>query len=270
MFGGLCENVEFELDVRSSAHTGRTRGLPVQPASELATAASWVVPPPGWQPDPAWPPPPPGWRLWISDEDPTSAAPTSPIAVPASNLQKAGRDQTPTWQRPEAGGGPAAPARSVLGRLLQWFRRLPMWAKVLVILLVVGLLPWLLIAGGLAATAIGIVGLVRGPLPRFNVVSRASAIGALMLGLVALGGGGAMAVAVYSPPPPSGTTSSPSRFQQPNRRPQRLCHRPPRCHRQPAQQPRRRRPSHGPSPPLPSPERRRRRLDDPRFPRRLR
>jgi hypothetical protein len=84
-----------------------------------------------------------------------------------------------------------------------------MWAKVLVILLVVGLLPWLLIAGGLAATAIGIVGLVRGPLPRFNVVSRASAIGALMLGLVALGGGGAMAVAVYSPPPPSGTTSSP-------------------------------------------------------------
>jgi hypothetical protein len=156
---------------------------------------NWPPPPPGWwpspgwRPDPSWPPPPPGWQLWVPDEqDP--ARPTSPAA---SELPAAAQ---PVWRR-------------VRG----WYARLPVWAKLLVALLLLGLLPWLLIAAGLALATLGIVGLRR-PLPRFKLTSPTAAVGALLLGLVGIGTGSALAVAtltpapVASPPPAAPTTQS--------------------------------------------------------------
>jgi hypothetical protein len=164
---------------------------------------NWPAPPPGWtpppdwRPDPAWPPPPPGWHLWVSDDD-TPQSETHPVDPPRRDDPNAGR---------------AAPPRSLPQRVRGWFRTLPMWAKVLVILLLVGLLigllPWLLIVGGLGAAGIGIAGLVRGSLPRFRVASRVSATAALLLGLVGIGAGSALADAVLSPAPPA-TTSPPA------------------------------------------------------------
>jgi len=133
-------------------------------------------PPPGWRPDPSWPPPPQGWQFWVLEEE---------LAGPPPAPQRA-------WRRARA-----------------WFARLPAWAKLLVALLVLGLLPWVLIAAGLALAALGIVGLLRGPLPRFKLTSRAAAVGALLLGLVGIGAGGALAVAVLNPPPTSPTTRPP-------------------------------------------------------------
>jgi hypothetical protein len=146
-------------------------------------------PPPGWRPDPSWPPPPHGWQLWVLEEEPAGPPPTPP--APSS--------PPPATQRPRR-------------RVRAWFASLPAWAKLLVVLLVVllvlGLLPWLLIAAGLALAAIGLVALLRGPLPRLKVPSRAAAVGALLLGLVGIAGGSALAVAVLNPSPPP-TTSRP-------------------------------------------------------------
>jgi hypothetical protein len=101
---------------------------------------------------------------------------------------------------------PTAPA--LWQRARAWFSRLPAWAKVAVVLLVLGLLPWLLIAVGLVVAVLGIVGLARGPLPRLKLTSRAAAVGALLAGVASIGAGSALAVAVLNPAPPP--TTSPS------------------------------------------------------------
>jgi hypothetical protein len=150
---------------------------------------NWPPPPPGWapspgwRPDPSWPPPPRGWQLWVwVPEEQPAGPPPAPSRPPA----------TPSlWQRGRA-----------------WFARLPAWAKVVIVLLVLGLLPWLLIAAGLVLATVGIVGLVRGPLPRVKLTSRAAAVGALLAGVASLGVGSALAVAVLNPAPPP-TTSPP-------------------------------------------------------------
>jgi hypothetical protein len=156
---------------------------------------NWPPPPPGWspppdwRPDPSWPPPPQGWQFWVLEEElagPPPMPPVPPQPPPATQ---------PAWRRVRA-----------------WFAGLPAWAKLLVVLLVavlvLGLLPWLLLAGGLALAAVGIVGLLRGPLPRLKLTSRAAAVGALLLGLVGIGAGSALAVAVLNPAPPP-TSSRP-------------------------------------------------------------
>ncbi|TCO43616.1 hypothetical protein EV646_112193 [Kribbella antiqua] len=171
---------------------------------------NWPAPPPGWtpppdwRPDPAWPPPPPGWALWVPD-DTASPSSTTPPKVPHPGTP--GSEDRPVGR--SRGGYPnsgrAAPTQPLPQRVRRRFRTLPMWAKILVILLLIGLLPWLLIVGGLGVAGIGIVGLVRGSLPRFRVASRASATGALLLGLVGVGAGSALAAAVLSPAPPATT-----------------------------------------------------------------
>src|SRR6266545_533936 len=142
-------------------------------------------PPPGWQPDPSWPPAPPGWQFWIDD-----SAPTPPP------------DQTQPWAPPP--GATQPPSR----RGLQWFRTRPTWAKVLIILLPLGLLPRELILPGLVVPTLGVLGLVGGLLPRFHITSRQLAVGALLLGLAGLGSGSALAVAVAKPPAPAPTPAT--------------------------------------------------------------
>lgn len=144
-------------------------------------------PPPGWQPDPSWPPAPPGWQFWIDDN-----APTPPPG------------QTQPWAPPSKAEQPPS------GKVLQWFRTRPTWAKVVIIILALGLLPWELIVAGLVVTTLGVLGLVRGPLPRFRITSRPLAVGALLLGLAALGSGSALAVAVAKSPAPAPTSTKPS------------------------------------------------------------
>jgi hypothetical protein len=158
-------------------------------------------PPPGWQPDPAWPPPPPGWQLWISDAETAS--------LPSDATTLASPADTPGWHTGPGRGpdhGSSSPTRQPpLRRLWASFRGLPTWGKILVVVLLVALLPWLLIAAGLAAAGIGAASLIRGPLPRLGVTSRASATAALLLGLVAAGVGTAMAAALINPTPPQQT-----------------------------------------------------------------
>jgi len=176
---------------------------------------NWPPPPPGWspqpgwQPDPTWPPPPPGWNFWIPDDDTAPPSPTGPMPPPPPDMRRpqARPAAHPLSRQPDA--SPGTPAQSIPQRVRVWFRRLPTWAKILVVLLVVGLLPWLLIAAGIGIAGLGIVGLLRGPLPRFKITSRASAVGAVVLGVVGIGAGGALAVAVLSPPPPSDRASPP-------------------------------------------------------------
>jgi len=161
-------------------------GWPQQPA--------WWQPPPGWQPDPSWPPPPPGWQFWI--EDTATQAQTPPSGQPQP------------WEHPAAGKQPAGHYGR---RLLQWFRARPLWAKIVLIVLLLGLLPWLLIAAGLAVMALGLIGLARGSLPRFRITSRPLAVGAVALGLVSFVGGTAFAGAVMqAPPSPPAVTQAPS------------------------------------------------------------
>jgi hypothetical protein len=82
--------------------------------------------------------------------------------------------------------------------LWAWFRRRPGWAKALIVLLAIGLSPWLLIALGATVVGLAIVALLRGPMPRFRLESRATAIGALVVGLICLAAGGALASATLS------------------------------------------------------------------------
>jgi hypothetical protein len=157
-------------------------------------------PPSGWQPDPDWPPPPPGWQLWLPDSDSTAPQPPSPP------------DDRPSWA-PQPSGGQPRPSlsRSRLPALQPvWarFRRLPAWAKILLVLLLVALLPVLLIVAGLAAAALGSMALVRGPLPRFGITSKATAGLALVLGLASVGAGSAWIAAASSP-------SAPAQLDQP-------------------------------------------------------
>src|SRR5919197_1068273 len=156
-------------------------------------------PPPGWRPDPSWPPPPRGWQLWVWVPEEQPAGPPSPPPAPP-----------PPRSQPPAAQPPAAQPPWRRGRA--WFARLPTWAKVVLVLLVglllLGLLPWLLIAAGLILAVLGVVGLARGPLPRVKLTSRAAAVGALLAGLASVGAGSALAVAVLNPAPPP-TTSPP-------------------------------------------------------------
>jgi len=171
------------------------------------------TPPPGWLPHPSWPPPPPGWDLWISDDDTASPSSITPLQVPPPATPGSETRPVVRPRRSQHSAGPAAPTQPLLQRVRGRFRTLPMWAKILVILLLIGLLigllPWLLIAGGLGLSGIGIVGLLRGSLPRFRVASRASATAALLLGLVGVGTGSALAAAVLTPASPPATTSPP-------------------------------------------------------------
>jgi len=169
-------------------------GWPKQPA--------WWQPPPGWQPDPSWPPAPPGWQFWI--EDTATQSQTSPPGQPQP------------WDRPPVAKQPADHNGR---RLLQWFRTRPTWAKVALVLLFLGLLPWLLIAAGLALLAVGLVGLVRGSLPRFRITSRPLAVGAVALGLVSFVGGTAFAGAVMQSPPSAPPVTQAPRAAPPTQAP---------------------------------------------------
>jgi hypothetical protein len=140
-------------------------------------------PPPGWRPDPSWPAPPSGWSFWVNDGDGDAA----PAGIP----------------KPER-----TVAEPVTRRFWAWFRRLPGWAKALVVVLAIGLSPWLLIALGVTVVVLAIVVLLAGPMPRFRLDSRAAAIGALVLGLTCLGAGGALASATL--PDQTTSTSQPS------------------------------------------------------------
>jgi hypothetical protein len=55
-----------------------------------------------------------------------------------------------------------------LSRSRSWFLARPTWAKVLVVLLLIGLLPWLLIAAGLTILGIGVVGFRQDPFLPFG------------------------------------------------------------------------------------------------------
>ena len=139
------------------------------PPNWPAQRPDWT-PPPGWVPDPSWPPPPPGWTLWLPDNDTATSS-------------------------------PAAPNQPSPQRARHWFAARPTWVKILLVLLAIGLLPWLLIIGGLATAGIGIIGLQRGSVHRFKVANRASATAALILGLAGIGAGSALAAAVLAPGP---------------------------------------------------------------------
>jgi hypothetical protein len=160
-------------------------------------------PPAGWQPDPSWPPPPPGWQLWVTESESNAPEP----------LATAPQGDTRVWAIRPIGGGsrqperePARAARSLKGTWEStWarFRRLPMWAKILLVVLILALLPFLLVVGGLSAAAIGGTALFRGPLPRFGITRRATAGLVLVLGLISVFVGSAMAAAVFSPTAPT-------------------------------------------------------------------
>src|SRR6266545_2638956 len=173
------------------------------PPNWPAPPPGWT-PPPGWLPDPTWPPPPPGWDLWVSDDDTASPSSTTPRHVPSPGTPRPETRPVGWPRRSEPNAGPTARSQPLPRRVRGQFLALPLWAKILIILLLIGLLPWLLIAGGLGVAGIGIVGLLRGPLPRFRVTSRASAAVALLVGLVGIGAGSALAAAVLQTPSPPG------------------------------------------------------------------
>jgi hypothetical protein len=68
----------------------------------------------------------------------------------------------------------------------------------LIVLLAICLSPWLLTGLGVTIVGLAIVALLRGPMPRFRLDSRAAAIGALVLGMTCLGAGGALTSATLS------------------------------------------------------------------------
>jgi hypothetical protein len=104
-----------------------------------------------------------------------------------------------------------------LSRARSRFGALPTWAKIVVVLVLVGLLPWLLIVAGVGIAAIGVLGLFRGSLPQFRLPSRSTAAGAVLAGLIGIGAGTALAASVLTsgsapittdPPVAAPTTSS--------------------------------------------------------------
>jgi hypothetical protein len=100
--------------------------------------------------------------------------------------------------------------QAYLSRTRNWFSRRSAWVKVLLVLLLIGLLPWLLLATGLTITGIGLVGLRRGSLPAFRLSSRAAATGAVLVGLVTLVAGSGLAASVVGlhHPPATGPCAS--------------------------------------------------------------
>jgi hypothetical protein len=99
--------------------------------------------------------------------------------------------------------------QNLLSRARSWFSTRPTWVKILLVLLLIGLLPWLLIAAGLTITGIGVVGLRRGSLPAFRLPSRVAAAGVVLVGLATLGAGTGLAASVVH------TESPPSRIDPP-------------------------------------------------------
>jgi hypothetical protein len=147
------------------------------PPNWPALPPRWT-PPPGWQPDPGWPPAPPGWSLWLAEDTPAGAAPIRPA------LQRG-------WH---------------------WFGSRPGWVKALLVLLAIGLLPWLLIVGGLAAAAVAAAGLLRGSVRRLGLASRTAATLTLSAGLLSIVAGTALAVSLTTtrtPQPAAGRTAAP-------------------------------------------------------------
>jgi hypothetical protein len=171
-----------------------------------AVPPGWA-PPPGWLPDPTWPPPPPGWNPWVSDDEAASESPTAPIPIPRPGAPAGRPAGRPRHSRRRA--RPAVAARWLPERARGWLLGLPVWARVLLTLLLIALLPWLLIAGGVAAAAVGILGLLRGSLPRFRLAGRPAATAALLLGLAGIGGGSALAAAILTPATSPRPTDSP-------------------------------------------------------------
>ena len=96
-----------------------------------------------------------------------------------------------------------------LSRARSWFTARPALAKILLVLLLIGLLPWLLIAAGLMVTAIGVVGLRRGSLPAFRLTGRSAAAGAVLVGLATVCAGSGLAASVLN------SGSSPARTKPP-------------------------------------------------------
>jgi cell division septation protein DedD len=154
-------------------------------------------PPPEWLPDPAWPPVPPGWNLWVLEDDSESTAPIrlllpDPPADPPAERPVGRRRHSRAQSRLDMA------AQLLPQRVRERFHALPMAARILLTLLGIVLLPWLLIAAGVASVGVGIVGLLRGSLPRFRLAGRPAAAAALLLGLVGVGGGGALAATVLT------------------------------------------------------------------------
>jgi hypothetical protein len=140
---------------------------------------------------------PPGWDLWVLDDDSESTAPIRVVpagAPPGRPVDRPGG--RPRHSRAQARLDTAT--RSLPQRVRDRFLALPVLARILLIPLGIVLLPWLLIAAGVAAAGIGIVGLLRGSLPGFSLAGRPTATAALLLGLVGIGGGSALAATVLS------------------------------------------------------------------------
>ena len=163
------------------------------------------VPLPGWQPDPSWPAPPPGWTWWMpADRD--SAASTDRLNTGEKRGAATAVDVPP---RTASGADMLTRLGRFLSRSRSWFLTRPTWAKVLLVLLLIGLLPWLLIAAGLTILGIGAVGFRRGSLPALRLPSRAAAAGTVLVGLVTLGAGSGLAASVLN------SESSPTRTDPP-------------------------------------------------------
>ena len=76
-------------------------------------------------------------------------------------------------------------------------------------ILLIGLPPWLLLVGGLAAIVVGVVALRRGSLPRWRITTPRTAKVVLALGITAATIGAVLAVAIARSPSPQDTTAAP-------------------------------------------------------------
>ena len=188
---------------------GESMSYRLDPSPNWPAPPGWTPPPGWWLPDPNSPAPPLGWALpeSESDDDAASESPTAPIRVTPPGTPPGRPAGRPRHRRRPA--GTAAASQSLVQRGRDWFAARPMWARILLILLLLALLPWLLIACGVGFAGVGIIGLLRGSVLRFRVASRPVAAAALLLGLVGIIGGNALAAVVLAPVAPSRTTGPP-------------------------------------------------------------
>jgi hypothetical protein len=107
----------------------------------------------------------------------------------------------------DSGSGAAQTWQPVARRARGWFGSRPTWAKIVLVLVAVALLPWLLIAAGLGITGIGTVGLLRGSLPRFQLANRPTAAMAVLVGLIGIAAGSGLASAVLGSGSPASNDS---------------------------------------------------------------